>query len=70
MNINNLEIPSSFIEAISTDKLKRKIGSWELIKDEDAYGNLLETSIGDVNRQDYEIIFIKTDSLGNVYDEK
>jgi hypothetical protein len=48
MNINDLEFPSLFIETISTGRLKREIGSWELIRKVDAFGNLLETSIGEM----------------------
>lgn len=55
-------IPSSYIEAISGGRLKREIGSLKLIKNEDAYGNILETEIG-VIFETAEMILKETDKI-------
>ena len=48
MIVNNFELPSSFMVAISKKKFKRDTGSWELRKNEDAFGNKLETELGEI----------------------
>ena len=48
MKTNGLDLPPLFIDTISEGRLKREIGSWELIRDIDAFGNPLETSLGEV----------------------
>jgi hypothetical protein len=48
MKINGFSLPLLFLDAISVGRLKREIGSWDLIRDIDAFGNPLETSLGQV----------------------
>ena len=48
MKLNNLELPKPYLSGIETGIFKRDIGSWILQKHEDAYGNMLETEIGEV----------------------
>jgi hypothetical protein len=48
MKMNGFDLPSLFVDMISTGMLKRKVGSWNLIKNSDAYGHHLETELGDV----------------------
>ena len=62
MKINGLNLPSLFVDTISEGRLKREIGSWKLIRDIDAFGNPLETSLGEVF-DTYERIRKETDEL-------
>jgi hypothetical protein len=48
MEINGLKLPASFVQDIQERKFQREFGVWELKQDFDAYGNKLETEIGDV----------------------
>lgn len=47
MKVRKLEIPLKMVEAIEAGLLKRCIGSWELKRDFDSFGNPLETELGE-----------------------
>lgn len=49
MIVNDLTIPDSFAAALASKQLKRAKGSWQLRKEQDCYGHLLETEIGQVH---------------------
>src|SRR5262245_21537722 len=59
--INGLRLPSSFVEAVHQGKLRRSIGSWPLLKDVDAYGNHLETVLGEVYEDEEAIAKVTLD---------
>ena len=48
MGINGLKLPSAFIQDLQSGRLFRERGSWELKKDESAYGEPLQTELGNV----------------------
>ncbi len=48
MEINGLKLPNSFVEAIHNSTLRREIGSWLLREEVDAYGNKLESELGEI----------------------
>ncbi len=48
MKINGFDLPPLFVDAISVGRLKREIGCLDLIQNIDAYGNPLETDLGEV----------------------
>ena len=48
MEINGLKLPSSFVEILHKGTLRREIGSWNLRKEIDAYGNKLESELGEI----------------------
>ncbi len=48
MEINGLKLPSSFVEILRKGALRRQIGSWNLRKEVDAYGNKLESELGEI----------------------
>lgn len=62
MEINGLQLPAKFIRDIQEGKFQRVIGSWNLRKEVDAYGNHLETDIGDVY-ENSESITCETNDL-------
>jgi len=68
MKINNHELPEAFVEAISKGELKRKIGSWNLIENHDAFGNKLETELGEVFNT-FERISKETEKLPIGFEE-
>ena len=45
MVVNGLKLPAGFVSALNTGALQT---AWRLNKDRDAYGNRLETELGDV----------------------
>jgi hypothetical protein len=45
MEINGLKLPALFLTAIRDGLFRRKVGSWPLKRDVDAYGNPLETEL-------------------------
>ena len=55
MEINELKLPALFVRNAHEGKFHREFGSWELKKKVDAFGNYLETEIGQV--------FIDIDSI-------
>ena len=62
MEINGLYLPPLFVDAISAGRLKREVGIWDLIRNIDAYGNPLETDLGEVF-DTFERIKKETDEL-------
>ena len=48
MEVTGLKLPTGFVRDVNNGKLRREIGSWQLKSDIDAFGNHLETEIGDV----------------------
>ena len=48
MQIGPHTLPDSFQSCIQSGRLKRARGSWQLRADRDAYGNFLETDLGQV----------------------
>src|SRR6476660_7811009 len=48
MEINALTLPDGFVRDIRDGKFRKEIGDWDLKEDFDAFGNSLETEIGDV----------------------
>ena len=62
MTINGLKLPRLFVEAIRERVLRRGIGSWELREEVDAYGNPLESELGEVY-EDFETIARETKEL-------
>lgn len=55
MKINEFELPSSFVEIISKNKLPQKIGSWNLLRNIDAYGNFLESELSEIYKTEIAI---------------
>ena len=66
MEINGLKMPHLFVEAIREGILRRDIGSWELRDNVDAYGNPLESELGEVY-EDIETIVRETQELPKYY---
>ena len=56
MEINGLKLPVSFVEAIHNGNLRRKIGSWLLREEVDAYGNKLESELGEIYESEDALI--------------
>lgn len=48
MIINNLKLPISFVETLQKETLRRNIGCWDLREEVDAYGNHLESDLGEL----------------------
>lgn len=48
MEINGLKLPDTFAQDVRSGRLRREQGSWELRKDESAYGEPLQTELGRV----------------------
>ena len=48
MTINEHKLPKALTEVLDTQVLRRTVGTWELKKNSDAYGDPLETSLGEV----------------------
>ena len=48
MTVDGFRLPASFLEAIASGSLRRKVGSWQLSSDRDAFGQKLETELGEV----------------------
>src|SRR5687768_10658043 len=48
MNVGPFELPPELAEALRRGCLRRERGSWRLKRDCDAYGNRLETQLGEV----------------------
>ena len=67
MKIKDFNLPLLFVQMISSGQLKREIGSWNLIKDIDAYGNHLETELGEVYDTS-ELLTKETNELPNVFE--
>ena len=57
MNINSLNMPKDFLEDVSSKRLSRKIGSWELIQNVDFFGEHLETELGEIFDTEEAIIY-------------
>jgi hypothetical protein len=55
MEINGLELPSTFVHAIREGSLRRRYGSWPLKREQDAYGNRLETELSNVYESEEQI---------------
>ncbi len=64
MEINGLTLPESFVGDIQSGRFRRVRGCWDLKKDFDAYGNPLETEIGEVC-QTKEALLSETELYGN-----
>lgn len=62
MLIKGLKLPVSFVETIRKGTLQREIGCWTLRKETDAYGNHLETELGQIYDSE-ESIFRETNLL-------
>jgi len=54
--INGLKLPNSFIETLRKGTLRRNIGSWNLRKEVDAFGNHLESELGEVYKNEDAIV--------------
>jgi hypothetical protein len=67
MKINGFDLPLLFLDAISSGRLKREVGSWDLAKNIDAYGNPLETELGEVF-DTYEMLQKETDALSEGFE--
>lgn len=63
MEINGLKLPATFVRDIQEGKFQRVIGCWELKENVDAFGNHLETDIGDVY-EDTKSIIRQTNDVG------
>lgn len=66
MEINGLKLPHLFVAAIREGILRRDVGSWELRDNVDAYGNPLESELGEVYA-DIETIIRETQELPKYY---
>ena len=62
MKINDLELPEAFVKGFKRKQFRREAGFWRLREELDAYGNHLETEIGDIYETASEIQN-ETDSL-------
>jgi hypothetical protein len=56
MEINGLKLPAMFVQDIHEGKFQRVLGSWQLKENVNAFGNHLETEIGDVYEDPKSII--------------
>ena len=48
MKVNGLRLPDSFLQAVASGSLRREVGSWQLLSNRDAFGQKLETELGEV----------------------
>jgi len=48
MTINGFRLPDSFLQAVVSGSVRREVGSWPLRSDRDAFGQKLETELGQV----------------------
>jgi hypothetical protein len=48
MTINGFRLPESFLQAIASGSFRREVGSWQLRSNRDAFGQELETELGEV----------------------
>jgi hypothetical protein len=49
MMVNSLKIPDALVNGMRTGKFRRRVGSWQLRKNQDAFGNPLETELGEIS---------------------
>lgn len=66
MKINSLTLPSAFVQDLQSGRFVRERGSWQLRQDENAYGEPLNTSLGQVFA-DADCIQKETDELAQGY---
>lgn len=66
MQINGLQLPERFVRALDDRELSRDVGSWDL-RSTDAFGNLLETSFGEVHGT-FAAISAATSELPNSFE--
>lgn len=53
MIVNGLELPSNFVEAVKNGTLQQV---WQLREDKDAYGNPLQTDLGDIHKDEDALV--------------
>lgn len=62
MVVNGLALPDSLVDALRSGQLARSRGSWQLKADLDAYGNPLESELGEIYSSPEELK-LETDKL-------